>query len=158
MKKAKHIFFLFYKHSFIRYLFVGGTTFIIDETILVVLNESQVWLPLALFISYLVAFIYNFSLNRWWAFSASENSSLRNHMKPYCLLFFFNLLFTILFVSLGTHFLSKVIDRSVAVPLAKALAVIIQMTWTYYIYKNVIFTKKGHTSTSESMKATISTI
>lgn len=123
-----------YKHPLMRYLFVGGTTFIIDEGLLIILHgKLDVWLPAALFLAYLTAFIYNFSLNRWWAFSAAENKSLHEHVVPYTFLFFFNLMFTIVFVSIVSHFINYA--------LAKALAVMIQVSWTYIIYKNFIFAK-----------------
>jgi putative flippase GtrA len=138
-----------YRHHFIRYLFVGGTTFILDEGLLILLHgHLDVWLPLALFIAYLVAFIYNFSLNRWWTFSASENKTLKQHMVPYTLLFFFNLAFTVVFVSLASHVINYA--------LAKAIAVVIQVGWNFIIYKYVIFTKTAPTDTSEDTKATTS--
>jgi len=132
MNNAKALTSYLYKHRFVRYLFVGGTSFIIDEGLLILLHgKHNVWLPLATFIAYLIAFIYNFSLNRWWAFSAAENNTLRKHIVPYTILFFFNLVFTIMFVSLASHFINYAV--------AKALAVIIQVSWTYFVYKNVIF-------------------
>lgn len=136
MPKIKQLFDLLYKQRFIRYLFVGGSTFVLDEGILIMLHGVlNIHLPIALFVSYLVAFVYNFSLNRWWTFSAAENKSLKQHLVPYFILFIFNLGFTVIFVSL----LSKVINYAVA----KVIAVLIQTTWNYLIYKYVIFSKEG---------------
>jgi len=140
---------LLYRHHLIRYLFVGGTTFIIDFGLLILLHgKEKMWLPLATFISYSIAVVYNFSLNRWWTFSASETKSLRQHITPYAILLSFNLLFTVVFVSLVSHFMNYAI--------AKIVAVIIQTGWNYFIYKNVIFLKKEHTSTSADTKAATS--
>lgn len=134
MKKAIGLIGYLYKHKLIRYLFTGGTTFIIDEGLLILLHGvGKVWLPLALFIAYSVAFIYNFSVNRWWAFSASENKTVRQHIVPYGALFLFNLAFAIIFVSIASHFINYAV--------AKAISVIIQTSWTYLIYKNIIFAK-----------------
>lgn len=133
MKQAKGLVIYLYHHHIIRYLLVGGTTFIIDEGLLILLHGLfKLWLPAALLIAFSLAFIYNFSLNRWWAFSASENKTLRQHIIPYAALYAFNLMFTVVFVSLASHVLNYAI--------AKALTVIIQVSWTYLIFKNVIFT------------------
>lgn len=132
MRRVRGLVGYFYRHKFIRYLFVGGTTFIIDEGLLILLHGgAHVWLPLALFVAYSIAFVYNFSLNRWWAFSASENNTVRQHIVPYTALFLFNLIFAIVFVSLVSQFIHYAI--------AKAVSVIIQTSWTFLIYKNVIF-------------------
>jgi len=134
MKKIKTLTIYLYNHHVIRYLFVGGTTFIIDLGLLVLLHgKEKMWLPLATFIAYSVSVVFNFSLNRWWTFSASESKSLRQHIAPYAILLGFNLLFTVAFVSIVSHFVNYAI--------AKVMAVIIQISWTYFIYKNVIFTK-----------------
>ncbi len=133
MQKIKDWSLYLYRHRLIRYLFVGGTTFIIDEGLLILLHgKANLWLPLALLIAYTTAFIYNFWLNRSWAFNASQTKNLRQHIFPYTVLFLFNLGFTIVFVSLVSHVFSYA--------LAKPLAVIIQVSWTYFIYKNIIFT------------------
>src|SRR5215510_6563378 len=98
IKKTKFLVRYLYNHPVIRYLFVGGTTFMIDEGLLILLHGVlQVWLPLALFGSFCIAFAYNFCLNRWWTFSAAENKSLRQHIIPYTALFIFNLIFTVIF-------------------------------------------------------------
>lgn len=149
MKKANTLVWYLYHHHFLRYLFVGGTTFIIDEALLIALHgKLGVQLTVSLFFSYLVAFVYNFSLNRWWAFSASENKTLAKHLAPYMLLFTFNLIFNIVFVNVVSHFINYAF--------AKALAVITQMAWTYFIYKNVIFVRTEQKSTSEDTTATTS--
>lgn len=134
MEKIKTLVKTLYRHNFVRYLFVGGTTFIIDEGILIYLHgHANIWLPLATFCSYIAAFIYNFSLNRWWSFSAAETDSLRSHIAPYSVLFVFNLIFAVVAVSLLSNYIHFAI--------AKPIVVIIQTTWTYYAYKNIIFAK-----------------
>lgn len=136
MDSLKNLATYFYKHHFVRYLFTGGTTFIIDEGLLIVLHgKFGLWLPASLFVAYTVAFVYNFSMNRWWTFDAAENKTLAQHILPYSLLFAFNLIFTVVFVSL----VSKVINYAVA----KVIAVIIQTSWNFFVYKYFIFTKGG---------------
>ncbi|HSX23897.1 MAG TPA: GtrA family protein [Candidatus Saccharimonadales bacterium] len=136
MSRVKGLVSYLYKHHLIRYLFVGGTTFIIDEGLLILLHGGMHFaVAVATFFAYVAAFVYNFTLNRWWTFSAAEAESLRRHIVPYSVLFAFNLVFTVIAVSLLSHVMNYA--------LAKPLVVIVQTTWNYYIYKNVIFVKSG---------------
>ncbi len=121
-----------YHHQLVRYLFVGGTTFLILEGGIFTLHGLlKLPVPFAVFMSYLVSFLYNFTLNRKWAFSAAEKSTLKKHIKPYTILFFFNLGFSTVFVSTLSHFINYAV--------VTALYVAIQTTWTYYVYKKYIF-------------------
>jgi putative flippase GtrA len=123
-----------YNHQFIRYLFVGGTTFILNESVLILLHGVlKLVLPFAVFMAYLVSFVYNFSLNRKWSFTAAEKNTLKKHIKPYTILFFFNLGYSIVFVSIVSHFMNYA--------LATALSVATQTTWTFYVFKTYIFVK-----------------
>ena len=124
-----------YNHHFVRYVFVGGSTFIIDLTLLLYLHDQlDLAVAWATTISYWVAIVYNFILNRYWTFSLSEKNNLHKHLAAYLMLLGFNYLFTVVFVSVVSH--------HTHVGIAKVLAVTIQITWTYLIYKNYIFTKK----------------
>jgi len=125
---------LFYKHRLIRYVFVGGTTFIVDLGLLVFLHKKVGFgLAMATSIAYWVAIAYNFLLNRTWTFSITEKESLKKHLVNYLLLLGFNYIFTVLFVT--------VVSRHINFALAKAIAVAIQTTWTYKVYKDYIFVK-----------------
>ena len=121
-----------YRHSFVRYVFVGGSTFIIDLGLLVVLHE-HLNLPLAVAttISYWTAIAYNFTLNRSWTFSATDKKNLSKHLIFYLALLGFNYLFTVIFVSVASHHINYA--------LAKVIAVAIQIPWTYYLYKTKVF-------------------
>ena len=124
-----------YRHHFIRYLLIGGTTFIIDFGLLFSLKtRAHTSLVVATSVGYWISILYNFTMNRWWSFSAAEKNNLHRHALTYGALLAFNFLFTIIFVGL----VSKVMYFG----FAKVLAVLIQMSWTYLIYKNYIFTKK----------------
>lgn len=126
------------RHTAIRYLFVGGSTFVIDVGLLVLLREKfHFSLVVANTISYWTAIIYNFVLNRWWSFSASEKSSLRRHASTYLALLVFNYLFSQAFISVAHHFMHD--------GFAKALSVLVQMSWTYIVYKRYIFTTSNNT-------------
>jgi putative flippase GtrA len=132
-----------YNHRFLRYLAVGGTTFIISEGLLVILHGGfKLWLPLATVLAYTVSFVYNFCLNRWWTFSSADSKNLKQHLVPYAALFIFNLVFSAITVPILSHF----INYAIAYP----LVVILQTTWTYYIYKNFICIKHEVSKTTEN--------
>lgn len=130
IKRIRTLTFVLYNHRFVRYVFVGGTTFILDLSLLVLLHGlAHVNLAVATSIAYWLAIIYNFALNRWWSFSASQNSSLRKHLPPYLLLLGFNYLFTVLFVGFFSRYMHYEIAKVIAVP--------IQMIWTYPLFKRI---------------------
>lgn len=134
MQRLKKTTLYLYEHNFVRYLFVGGSTFVIDLSLLVLLHGSlNMDLVVATSIAYWASILYNFTFNRWWTFSASENKKLHRHLLAYILLLGFNYVFTVAFVKLS----SMVINYA----LAKTLAVMIQVAWTYPTYKYVIFKK-----------------
>lgn len=132
MKKIQKLTIHLYHKHFVRYLFVGGTTFGLDFGILFLLHG--VWdlnLAASTSVAYWISILYNFVLNRYWTFDARERQSLARHISAYFVLLIANYLFVVVFVA----FVGMVINYIIA----KALAVIIQMTWTYPIYKKVIF-------------------
>lgn len=133
-----------YNHKFIRYLFVGGTTFVIDFGLLIFLKvHVHLSIPIATTIAYWTSIIFNFVLNRWWSFSISEKNNLSKHAISYSILLGFNYLFTLIFVSSMSKYMSFAI--------AKIFAVLISMSWTYIIYKNIIFKKKAPLNTNEDI-------
>jgi putative flippase GtrA len=128
----------FYNHHFVRYLFVGGTTFIIDFGILYSLHVYfDVKIAAATSIAYWASITFNFLLNRYWTFDSHEKEELAHHITTYFVLLICNYFFVLLFVSIMSHHINFII--------AKAIAVVIQMTWTYYLYKNYIFVNKNNT-------------
>lgn len=133
--KAKQLTFYLYKHHFVRYLFVGGTTFIIDFGILVTLHgHLKLNLGASTSVAYWISIMYNFVLNRYWTFDVREKESLARHITTYMILLVFNYLFTVTFVS--------IVGTKINYIVAKAMAVAIQMTWTYAVYKKYIFVTK----------------
>jgi putative flippase GtrA len=132
MKRVKELSLYLYRHHFVRYLLVGGTTFILDFGILYILHGMfKLNLAASTSVAYWISISYNFALNRYWTFDAREKESLKRHLTTYFALLIFNYLFTVTFVSIVGDHISYVI--------AKALAVVISMSWTYFIYKNYIF-------------------
>lgn len=136
MKQTRKAALFLYRQNFVRYVFVGGSTFLIDFLLLVFLHEYvNVALPIAASISYWVAIIYNFMLNRFWTFSAKDKANLSKHLTLYLALLGFNYLFTIVFIAIGTHYIHYAV--------AKIMAIGISVSWTYLIYKNVIFKRNS---------------
>lgn len=141
--KIKNILLYLYGHPFVRYVFVGGTTFVLDFTILYLLHAKfGLGLALSTSVAYWLSILYNFLLNRRWTFSATEKSELSKHIVLYGILLGFNYLFTVLFVSVVSNF--------VYFGLAKVLSVGIQISWTYLIYKKYIFVKSKPQSSQEN--------
>ena len=140
MNRTKQAATLLYRHHLVRYTLVGGTTFIIDFGLLLFFKTRiHTSLAVATSVGYWISIMYNFTLNRWWSFSATEVHSLSRHALTYGILLAFNYLFTLIFVSIVSHL--------VYFGVAKILAVLIQTSWTYFIYKNYIFTKTVPQST-----------
>lgn len=121
-----------YYSSFLRYAFVGATTFILDFFCLLLLHgRLQFPLLAATALSYWISITYNFFLNRYWAFSSDQKNGLRNHLLNYACLLGANFLLNLLVVATLSHVIFY--------GAAKAVAVVLQISWTYPIYKNVIF-------------------
>lgn len=115
-----------------RYLYVGSSTFFLDLLVLVLLKEKfHLKLPLATTISYWFSIAYNFTLNRFWTFNSKEYATLKKHMLFYLVLLGFNYTFTVIFVSTMGHVINY--------GLAKVLAVLIQLSWNFILYKKYIF-------------------
>lgn len=132
MRKIKAATLYLYRHHFVRYLFVGGSTFVLDFGILFLLHGVlDLNLAGSTSVAYWISISYNFALNRYWTFDAREKDSLKRHITTYFMLLVFNYLFTVTFVSIVGEHINFVI--------AKALAVALQMIWTYKVYKKYIF-------------------
>ena len=132
-QKASSLYTYFFQHSFMRYLFIGGSTFAIDFGLLVTVHDALgINLLIAASISYWTSILFNFTMNRLWTFGNTSANNLHKHLALYLVLLGFNYLFTIGFIGFGTH-------MGMNYMLAKILAVIIQVPWTYIAYKKVVF-------------------
>ncbi|HJP96906.1 MAG TPA: GtrA family protein [Candidatus Saccharimonadales bacterium] len=149
MRHVKHHLLGLYRHHFVRYIFVGGSTFAMDFLLLVFLHGVLgINVIIGATISYWTSIIYNFLMNRFWTFQATENTQLGRHMALYGALLGCNYLFTITFIGVTGHF-------GVRYTVAKVLAVAIQMSWTYLVYQRYIF-KTQPDGTNASTTATTS--
>jgi len=142
VKRIKETTLFLYRHHFVRYLLVGGTTFVLDFGILFILHgQLQLNLAASTSVAYWVSMSYNFVLNRYWTFDSREKESLTRHITTYLALVLFNYLFTVTFVSIVGSHINYVI--------AKALAVAIQMVWTYEVYRKYIFISPESTENTQ---------
>ncbi|HSX32124.1 MAG TPA: GtrA family protein [Candidatus Saccharimonadales bacterium] len=132
MEKVKQVGGFLYRHSFVRYVLIGGTTFAIDFFLLVLLHGVlNVNVIVAATISYWTSIAFNFVANRFWTFGATE-THIAKHAASYGMLLGFNYLFTIGFIAGATHL-------GMHYTIAKVISVAIQMAWTYLAYKKLIF-------------------
>jgi len=133
MEKLRNVTLFLYEHSLIRYLAVGGSTFLLDFGILFFLHGAlDLNLAASTSVAYWASITYNFVLNRYWTFDAREKESLKRHITTYLMLLVANYLFTVVLVSVAGTYINYIY--------AKSIAVMVQMTWTYPIYKRYIFT------------------
>lgn len=132
MQRVRETTLFLYNHHFVRYLLVGGSTFVIDFGILFTLHGKLGFgIAVSTSVSYWVSIIYNFILNRYWTFDAREKESLQRHITTYLVLLIINYIFAVTFVSFASTHINYII--------AKAIAVLFQMIWTYPVYKKYIF-------------------
>jgi putative flippase GtrA len=120
------------ERSFRRYLVVGISTVCIDVALLALLREKfKGGLFSAVSIAYWASILYNFTLNRIWSFEA-QKGMIPKQMIQYGVLLFVNYLVTVLLVtcleSLGmSEYLGKIVALGITV------------SWTYFIYKKIVF-------------------
>ena len=124
-----------YRKPLFRYLFVGGSSFILDLGILTLLYKVLgLNITMATSVAFWLAVIYNFILTRSWTFSVREKQQLKKHAALYACLLTANYLITTIFMLLTNNILYYA--------LAKTIIVIAQTFWNYPIYKYLIFKKQ----------------
>ena len=125
--------------SFHRYLFVGVSTVVIDYALLFILSSHLGKGVLsAVSIAYWTAIIYNFLVNKYWTFE--DNDSLNGiQLAKYIGLLIINYL-----VTLGV--VAGLQSAGISEYLAKLVALGITISWTYFIYKKLVFGNEKPTS------------
>jgi len=119
------------RHSAVRFLIVGGLSFIADAGSLFLFHGVLgIWLPLATVLAFGVAFVVNFGVNRIWAFRTTN--AIGSQIWKYFLLVLANLAVTVLLVQgLTTAGLPYLI--------AKVLTTIALSVVNYLLSKKFIF-------------------
>jgi putative flippase GtrA len=140
------------RHSAVRFLIVGGLTFVVDVGLLAVLHEiAGVPLPVATGVAFLASFAFNFAAQRFFAFRGT--GSILVGLGKYTGLVFVNTLATIGIVgvseALGWGWLP-----------GKLVAVGAITVWNYFLYRYWIFAStrpdQNSTITSSHSAAAIS--
>lgn len=120
------------QHQIIRYLFVGGFSFIIEITLLYILNHTlHISAAISVTISFWVGFIVAYVLQKLVAFQNKEKSrrAITKQIIGYSLLVLWNYGFTILVVEL--------FHSSVSVVVLRTIVIAITTLWNYVLYKKL---------------------
>ncbi|WP_186315806.1 GtrA family protein [Catellatospora sichuanensis] len=124
----------FFRHSAVRYLTVGGLSYVTDAGGLWLLHGVlSVPLGLAATLAFLGAFVVNFGLNRSMVFpSAGQGNPFSAQLVRYVLLVIANYLLTLVLVlgltGIGMNYLA-----------AKTFAVVVIAVGNYFAYRHWVF-------------------
>ncbi len=119
--------------SFIRYIVIGGTAFLIEYlSYLILLKLLHIDYIIAGIIVYSVIFWFVFYMNRSWSFQSQ--AAVLPQLIKYLLLFSFNNL-------VGNIWLMRLLTEVIGIsplisPLIKMACIVI---WNYFIYKHIIY-------------------
>lgn len=116
----------------LRYLFIGGMSFIIELSVLISVSELFSLSPtVAVAISFWIGLIASFVLQKYITFSSkdSDKKTLSKQTILYGMLVLFNYAFTIVFVGWTAGFIGLVT--------ARAFALLATVSWNYLIYKRI---------------------
>lgn len=119
------------KHRVVRFLIVGGLSFVIDLGLLIVLHEAigvAIWIATP--VAFLTSLVFNFLLQRGFAFRATN--AVPVSAVKYGLLVLFNVLATdvIVYLFAGTE---------LTYATGKVVSTAVTMVWNFFIYKYWIF-------------------
>lgn len=123
---------LFKKHTVLRYLFVGGTSYSFELTALLLIYHLTGSKTAAAAVSFLLGFLIAFVLQKLIAFQDfnKEMKVLTRQWSLYILLNVWNYGFTVIWVSaFPAHYI--IVSRTAAL--------ILMSVWNYVIYRKVIF-------------------
>jgi putative flippase GtrA len=123
--------------SIAKYLVVGVCSFATEYASFVSLTSGLgIDYRVANIISVLLAFVVNFLLNRYFVFEQSGPLASKNtarQLSRYSLLVGFNII-------ASTTLIGWLLHLGVASYIAKLIAIVMTTSWTYILYKKVIFT------------------
>lgn len=119
----------------LRYIFIGGISYVIELSFLLFLANVLSFSPeLAVAFSFWVGLIISFTLQKYIAFSNTTKGrgAFSKQAVPYGALVLFNYVFTIISVSLLVNFLQ--------LEIARTIALIVTTFWNYFVYKKIFKT------------------
>jgi putative flippase GtrA len=118
------------QHQIIRYLFIGGLSYVIEISVLFTLNQLLHIQPtISVAISFWVGFIVAYILQKIVTFQNKEKSrhAIAKQLVGYTLLVLWNYGFTLLVVELFQNDISVVVLRTIVI--------VITTIWNYALYK-----------------------
>jgi dolichol-phosphate mannosyltransferase len=138
------IFYVLLESSFIKFIIVGGTGFIIDSIILYVLALKLHYAPwMAKLISAESAIISNFTLNNFWSFShKSIDGGKRKYLRG---LLKFNVVSSgnILIQTVGITILTSMFGKTHILLYNAAIIILIVIPYSYFFYNKFIWKDKS---------------
>lgn len=120
------------QHQIVRYIFVGGFSFVIEIATLYSLNQLLHVSPtVSVAISFWVGFIVAYTLQKLVTFQNKEKSrrALTKQLIGYSLLVLWNYGFTLVVVEL--------FHASISVIILRTIVIAITTTWNYFLYKKL---------------------
>lgn len=120
------------QHQIVRYIFVGGFSFVIEIATLYSLNQLLHISPtVSVAISFWVGFIIAYTLQKLVTFQNKEKSrgALTKQLVGYSLLVAWNYAFTLLVVEL--------FHASISVIILRTIVIAITTIWNYFLYKKI---------------------
>lgn len=129
----KNLISLLYHNSILRYLAVGGTSFLVDFGLLYLFHEVfgvRLWISTG--IAFLASFFFNFTFQKIFAFSSKAHKGWS--LVKYIALVLFNTVATIGIVAVLYTFIGW--------ELAKVVSTIITTIWNYLAYRFIVFSER----------------
>jgi len=120
------------QHQIIRYLFVGGLSFVIEISALYILNQLlHIHPTVSVAISFWVGFVVAYVLQKLVTFKNKERTrrAIAKQLIGYSLLVLWNYLFTLAVVELFQDTLSVLLLRTIVIA--------ITTVWNYVLYKKL---------------------
>lgn len=131
--KFKAVIVRLYGNTILRYLAVGGSSFLIDFGLLYLFHEVfgvRLWISTG--IAFLASFFFNFTFQKIFAFSSKSHKGWS--LVKYIALVLFNTVATIGIVAVLYTFIGW--------ELAKVVATLLTTIWNYLAYRFIVFTDK----------------
>ena len=132
IQRSKQLFSWAKQHTLVRYLFVGGTSYVFELSSLLLIFHLSGSRSLAAALSFWVGFLMAFFLQKLIAFKDynKEMKAITRQGTFYILLNIWNYIFTVAFVSIFP-------DKYLIV--SRTAALVLMSAWNYVIYKKYIF-------------------
>ena len=120
-----------FRHSAVRYLIVGGLSFLVDFGLLVLLHQFLGWpVSLATAVAFLSSLVFNFIVQRKFSFDAGHKTHVS--MIRYALLVVANTVASVVIVELLTPTVLGYMG-------GKIISTAAMTVWNYFLYRHWIF-------------------